>query len=376
MHIVFLTNEYPEKGESHGGIGSFVQNLSKNLVEKGFNISVIGISKSASTLEYDNGVEIHRIQQSTAKFGKFIFNSKRVRNTLKNIHEKKSIDIVEGSELSFAFLPKNTPYKKVIRMHGGHHFFAITLNKKPAVWRSFQERRSFKKADYYVSVSNYVGSQTKKYLKKNFEFTTIYNSVNTDKFVSKDNYKTIKDSLLFVGTICEKKGIRQLVQAIPIIKSKFPDVKLKIVGRDWKFPNGKSYTEYLKTFITESIKDNVEIIGVIPHDRISKYIEEAEICVYPSHMEAMPIAWLEGLLMGKPIVASNIGPAREAIKNNKTGLLANPHSPEDLAMKILELLLNKEKALKLGREARNDISKRFNQKNIIEQNINFYTSII
>ena len=112
-------------------------------------------------------------------------------------------------------------------MHGGHHFFAVELNKKPALWRGFQEKQSFKKADAYVAVSNYVGTQTQKYLQYQFPFTTIYNSVDCNKFTPADVAKVKPNSLLFVGTVCEKKGIRQLVQALPLIKKEIPDGTLK-----------------------------------------------------------------------------------------------------------------------------------------------------
>jgi|TARA_B110000967_G_scaffold207358_1_gene256505 glycosyltransferase involved in cell wall biosynthesis len=377
MHIVFLTNEYPKKNVSHGGIGSFVQFLSEKLVTKGHLVSVVGVDNEHKDINEEiNGVRIYRIKKSTAKFAKFVFNSKRINDTLIEINIVDSIDIVEGSELSFAFLPKKASYKKVIRMHGGHHFFAIELNKKPLFWRGFQEKQSFKKADAFIAVSNYVGNQTKKYLNIDFKFDTIYNSVDENKFLIKENLPIQKYSLLFVGTICEKKGIRQLVQAIPFIKEKFPNVELKIIGREWKFTNGKSYTEYLKTFIHNEDIDNINIVGVVPHDSIPQYIQQSEICVYPSHMEAMPIAWLEGLIMAKPVIASDIGPGNEAIVNGVTGLLINPFLPIDIAEKIIELFSNPERAINLGKKAREDVLQKFNSEKIVQENINFYTSLI
>ena len=149
--------------------------------------------------------------------------------------------------MNFSFFPKYTSYKKVIRLHGGHHFFAIELNKKPALWRGYQERQSFRKADHYIAVSNYVGSQTQKYLKFNFDYKTIYNSVDTNKFSMSKPENIKKNTLLFVGTVCEKKGIRQLVQAMQLIQKEVPTIKLKIVGRDWKDKAGNSFTSYLKT---------------------------------------------------------------------------------------------------------------------------------
>lgn len=377
MHIVFLTHEYPKKGHVHGGVGSFVEFLAKKLVELGNSVSVVGINNiSKNEDSVDNGVNIYRVKKSNWSFGSFYQNNKRLLKKLSEIHIKHSIDIVEGSEMSFAFFPKNTPYVKVIRMHGGHHFFSYELGKKPHFWKVHQEKKSFLKADYYIAVSDYVGNKTKGYLNSNFKFKKIFNSINVNKFPKSNPLKTQKHLLLFVGTVCEKKGIRQLVLAMPKIKASYPKIKLAIVGRDWFFPNGDSYIEYLKTFISEEVKDNIEIVGPISHDKVSNLIEKAEICVFPSHMEAMPIAWLESLLMGKPTIVGDIGPAKEAIIENETGLLVNPYEPDDIADKILLLLDNPERGLLLGDNARNDILKRFNQDYIVKENVEYYKSLL
>lgn len=377
MHIVFLTHEYPKKGLNGGGIGSFVQFLGRKLIKENINVSVIGINNNyQNEYEEDYGVQVYRIAKSKWKAGKFYQNTRRLLNKINELDSIKKVDIVEGSELNFAFFPKKTTYKKVIRLHGGHHFFAIELGKKPALWRSYQEKRSFKKADAYIAVSNYVGKQTQKYLQYSFPFTTIYNSVDTDKFKPNEEKKIEVNSLLFVGTVCEKKGIRQLVQAIPFIKKNITNINLKIIGRDWFFPNGDSYIEYLKTFINDEVKDNIEIIGAVPHSDIPKYLEKANICVFPSHMEAMPIAWLEALSQGKMVVGGDIGPGKEAIIHNKTGVLVNPHNPKEISKAIIKVLSEKEFLIKLGLNARNDVKKRFNVNNIVNRNIDFYNQIL
>ena len=377
MHICFITSEFPTEGLNGGGIGSVVKFLGEKLVKKNIDVSVVGFyTINSEQLEKVNGINVYRLPKSTWKFARFYDNIKNLLKKINEINTINTIDVVEGSELSFAFFPKKTSYKKVIRLHGGHHFFAIELNKKPAFWRSYQEKKSFKNADGFIAVSNYVGNQTKKYLNSSFNFTTIYNTVDTEQFKNTNEQKYQKNSLLFVGTICEKKGIRQLVQSIPIIKKKFPDIVLNIIGRDWKFPNGKSYIEYLKTYILDADKNNINIIGPVPHSEVSGYIAKTDICVYPSHMEAMPIAWLEGLAMGKKVVASKIGPGFELVKENETGLLIDPYSPEDISEKIIKVLANPKEAEIRGMNAREDILKRFNSESIINQNIEFYKSKI
>ncbi len=360
-----------------GGIGSFVKFLGEKLVENDIVVSVIGFYNVPSEqLESVDGISVYRLPRSRWKFARFYDNTKRLLKKIDEINEINTIDIVEGSELNFAFFSKKTPYKKIIRLHGGHHFFAKELGKKPALWRGYQEKASFSRADGFIAVSNYVGTQTKKYLNLNFKFTTIYNSVDFTKFKRNTSTKLKKNTLLFVGTICEKKGVRQLVQAIPMIKKQFPDVVLNIIGRDWKFLDGSSYIEYLKSFVLQEDKESIHIIGPKPHSEIPLYIAEADVCVYPSHMEAMPIAWIEALVMGKKVVASRIGPALELIKDKETALLVDPYSSEDIANKIIEVLSNAKEAQIRADNSSKDMLLRFNPEEIVFQNINFYKSML
>ncbi|WP_294950905.1 glycosyltransferase family 4 protein [Sulfurovum sp.] len=379
MHISFITHEYPMTGKTQGGIGSVVQTIGRALCNKGIRVSVVGAYNGIEREMYENdeGVHVWRLPGARWPAGNFIPNSKRLVKKLYQIHDETPIDIIEGAELSFAFIPNNFPAKKVIRMHGGHHFFAVTLGKKTAFWRSFQEKQSFAKADGLIAVSDFVGKTTKSLLHFSQPFETIYNIVDTGKFYAASDDKVIARKILFVGTVVEKKGVRQLVEAMPKILEAYPDATLDIVGRDWKDPQtGESYTAYLKTFITPDIEKAVKIVGPLPHHDIPKKLEQAEVCVYPSHMEAMPIAWLEALGMGKGVVASKLGPGPEAVIDQKTGLLCHPLDPNNIAGKIIAMFDDPEMAQVMGENAREDVLTRFNLERIVEQNIDFYRSLL
>jgi glycosyltransferase involved in cell wall biosynthesis len=379
MHICFLTHEYPREDQTQGGIGSVVQTLAHALIQNGHKVSVVGVRNDLDydIYEKDNGVEIYRLAGSPWKFANFIPNAKKLNKKLYEIDAKNSIDIIEGSELSFAFITHKFPAKKVIRMHGGHHFFAVTLGKKPALWRSIQEKLSFSKADALIAVSHFVGNTTKELLDLTKPFEVIYNIIDTSKFHEAKRDKVIHNRIVFVGTVTEKKGVRQLVQAMPKITQALPDATLQIVGRDWIDPNtGESYTEYLKTFIPDNIAKSIEIVGAVPHSQIPDILEKANVCVYPSHMEAMPIAWLEGLGMAKPVVASELGPGKEAVIDKKTGLLCNPLDPDDIADKVIYMLTHQDEAFTMGKNAREDILNRFDTSKIIKQNMDFYRNVL
>ena len=377
MHIVYLTHEYPKKDLNAGGIGSFVQFLARNLVKQNIRVSVIGINnESKDIVDVDGDISIYRLAKSNWKFGKFYDHTNRILSKINDLDKDESVNIVEGSELNFAFFPRTTSYKKIIRLHGGHHFFAIELNIKPAFWRSFQEKKSFKKAEGYIAVSDYVGRQTQKYLNFYFDYTTIYNSVDTDKFSMSNLASVEENTLLFVGTVCEKKGVRQLVQAMPLIKKEIPSIKLKIVGRDLIDKNGKSFTEYLKTYINNDLKNNIEILGPVPHVDIPNYIAKTHICVFPSHMESFGLVLLEALIMGKVVLASSIEPFKEIKGKEPIFEFVNEITPENISKKVIELLNSNNETLKMGALARENIFKRFNDDTIIAKNIQYYNMIL
>ena len=277
---------------------------------------------------------------------------------------------------TFAFLPKKTSYKKIIRMHGGHHFFAVTLDKKPAIWRSYQEKKSFLKVDALIAVSDFVGIKTKELLKFKLPYTTIYNFINLDKFQIDNSVKVQENSILFIGTICQKKGVKELVQAFSIVKKAIPTAVLNLVGRDWNDEKVGSYTAYAKSKIVDIHKDSIFFHGVVPYDQIPKLILSSHVCVYPSHMESFGLTLIEAMALEKPIVASNIEPFEEIMTDTISGLFCDPFSPNDIAGKLIKLLVYNEKEIKMGVNARKEVLEKFNSKKIVQENINFYTSLI
>jgi glycosyltransferase involved in cell wall biosynthesis len=379
MHVVFITSEYPTPDLPHGGIGTFVRFLASSLVQHGIEVSVVGfykIIKAVELVSVENGVTIYRLQTSQWKSIRFLDHSLRLNKKLTAINLKQKIDIVEAAELGLAFIHKRAGIKYVIRMHGGHHFFSQAENRKISSWRGFQEKRSFAKADALVGVSRYVVNHTASYL--GFEAAkvpVIFNPVNLEKFYQANSSKIVAGRIVFVGTVCEKKGIRQLIMAMPAICKEIPTAHLIIIGRDWFFPGGQSYIQYLQKFIEPDVKGRIEFLGTLPNTEVPPLIESAEVCAYPSHMEAMPLAWLEGLAMGKAVVASKTGPGSEVIEDGITGLLCDPYNPIDIAEKINCILKNPEKRDAMGVRARYDIMHRFNINRLVKHNLGFYQSV-
>lgn len=381
MHICFLTNEYPKDGFPHGGIGSFVKTLAVALVKKGFKVSVVGINyTSENETQNIDGVNVYRLKGSTVKGLSWFLNSRTINLKIKEIHKANLIDIVEASELGLAFLSKIKTVKYIIRLHGGHHFFAESEKRKINKWKGFQEKRSFKKSDAFIAVSHYVKNHTEKYLSYNNKpIAYISNPIDTEFFKPKENIELYKNRIVFVGTVCEKKGVRQLIQSFPFIKKEFPDATLEIYGRDWFFSDGSSYIKMLKekeiAHLGELAKD-IHFNGLVSYNDIPKVYAEASVCVFPSHMETQGLVAPEAMAMQKIVIFTKYGPGPEAIEDFTTGLLCDPYNPIDIGEKIIWVFSNEEKAKIMAEKARDFVCKKYDLNIILDQTVDFFESLI
>ncbi|MFB9052844.1 glycosyltransferase family 4 protein [Formosa undariae] len=378
MHICFITNEFPKPGFSHGGVGTFVATLGKALVTRGVQVSVIGKNQeSKEERGLIDGIYVWRLVPKSVKGLQWYFNSKAISNAIALRHKQQPIDIVETPELGLAFLSKIKGVKYIIRMHGGHHFFAKAEERSKQWKHVFEEKRSFGKADAVLAVSNYVKDTTRTLVNLgDIPITVIYNPIDVFKFEHNYEFDVNPYSIFFAGSLVEKKGVRQLVQALEFLIPHFPKVHLYIAGRDAMVPGTRTpYRPILEAAITDKLSKYITFLGVLPNNEMPKYISEAAVCCYPSHMEAMPLAWLEVLASGKIFVGSTTGPGPEAVRHMETGLLANPFNPKDIAEKIAWVFNHEAEAKTLGKVAREDVLKRFNVDVIVNENIEFYTTL-
>ena len=380
MHICFLTNEFPKEGFPHGGIGSFVKTIATALVKNDVKVSVVGINYIAKDEnEIIEGVNVYRLKRSTVKGLSWYFNSKAINKKIVEINHNDPISIVESSELGLAFIKKIKSLTYIIRLHGGHHFFAESENRGINKWKGFQEKRSFRKSDGFIAVSKFVKEHTEKYLNFNNKPVAYISYPIDTNFFKPMIGNEIKNRIVFAGTVCEKKGIRQLIQAFPLVKKEFPNATLEIYGRDWFFPDGSSYMQMLNEKELPQLKEvakDVRFHGSISYVNIPLVYSEAEACVFPSHMETQGLVAPEAMAMEKTVVFTKLGPGSETIEEYKTGLLCDPHNSIDIADKIIWLFSNKEQAKQIGKNAGQAVFKKYGLENIVSQNTNFYKMVL
>ena len=160
--------------------------------------------------------------------------------------------------------------------------------------------------------------------------------------------------ILNVGTFEHKKGQDVLLNAFGQIANRFADVMLVLVGAA-----GPTTGAVRNAMSTGPLRGRVKMYENLPHGSVLEFIEAATIFVMPSRREPFGIAIIEAGLMGRAVVATNVGGIPEIISHSKTGLLVEKEDGAALARELAYLLERPEEREQLGRELRRVVMKEF-----------------
>lgn len=127
-------------------------------------------------------------------------------------------------------------------------------------------------------------------------------------------------TVLFMGVLIKRKGVADLINAIYLLnkENKLDNVRLVIAG------SGAEEAE-LKAMCTQLGLDNyIEFAGWTAGEKKEKLFRESQMLVLPSYNEGLPIAILEAISCGMPVVATNVGDISSAVIDGENGYLIEP----------------------------------------------------
>lgn len=159
-------------------------------------------------------------------------------------------------------------------------------------------------------------------------------------------------NILFLGRAGQRKGTFDLLQAVKILSATIPEVRL-VIGGDGDLDAVARAVEEL------GIGKHVEIAGWIGAEEKARRVEKATLFCLPSYDEGLPMAMLEAMAAGLPVVVTPVGGIPEAITNGDNGMLVPPGQPEALAAALAEVIRNDDLRARLGERARHTIETRF-----------------
>jgi glycosyltransferase involved in cell wall biosynthesis len=176
-----------------------------------------------------------------------------------------------------------------------------------------------------------------------------------------------------VGNIQAWKGQAVVVEAVREAKAFLPDIHCLIVGGIHR--NGVDYARDLRRLVEErGLQKNVIFTGF--RDDVADLVNAMDILIHASVTpEPFGRVILEGMALGKPVIATNLGGVPEFVKDGVTGRLVPAGDPRALADAILELLRDRTYRERLGDNARKEVQRRFVVQRHVEEIVDAYSRL-
>jgi glycosyltransferase involved in cell wall biosynthesis len=381
-HFGFVCNEYPVIS-SNGGIGSFTQTLGEKFVALGHQVTVFGVYKhlEKKTRRDINGVQVIAVPYIVIPRGDWEFNRWRLMRLIKAEHRRNKLSLLEVPDYQGWLRQNSLKVPKIIRIHSPQKVGLDPFVDPKNLPRSIRsEEESINHADFICAV----GTSAEKAARQTYlntlntetPITVIYNGIDTATYQPKQGESKPELNIVFAGRLTEKKGVIELVKAWPQIANQFPHAKLILAGRDSEYGDSGSMINELNKLLPEEIKDSLVQTGFLDSAEILSLFQNATLCIFPSHREAFSVVILEAMATGKPVIYSTIGPGYEIIEHGKTGLLCDPHSPDDIAKQVIRLLNNRGLRDEIGMKAREHVVANFSLDHIVKENLEYFISCI
>ena len=166
------------------------------------------------------------------------------------------------------------------------------------------------------------------------------------------NIKEDEFVLGYIGRLSEEKGIRYLIESSSILNDLNIPIKVLIIGQG---PQQKELEDLARE---EGIESKIILTGF--QNEIETWFPSIDIFVLPSLTEGTPMALLEAMAYGIPVVASAVGGIPKIINSGKNGILVSPSEPEEIARAVSSICLKKDLYNRLSKMAKQTIKSKFN----------------
>ena len=138
--------------------------------------------------------------------------------------------------------------------------------------------------------------------------------------------------LLCIGRLCEQKGQLLLLKSLKEVLASGENIKLILAG-DGEMRNA------VETYINNNnLKSNVEITGWISSKQVKQLLNDSDAMILPSFAEGLPVAIMEAMAIGTPVLTTYIAGIPELIHSNENGILFPAGDIDSTKNAILDFL--------------------------------------
>lgn len=367
-----------------GRFGGGVETSTANLIEglKTFNDVEIHVVTLNSTLKKPvhldrEGVAFHylptsgRLQTLTLHMR----DRRSIKRALKDINP----DIVHAQDaLSYGYvcLKAANEYPLVMSIHGivreeRKHLSTIRSKLRATVTSQLIERYCVANARYIIQPTRYP-EQYFGALINGKAFDT--GNPIAEKFFGVNGTSAAEPRrLLYSGLVIPRKRVLDLLQAVDIVRRRWPDIELRIAG-------GTRDPEYLcqvQEWITmHDLERNVMLLGALTQNELVEEYKKCTLLVLPSGQETSPMVIGEVMAMGKPVVATRVGGVPYLVDDGQTGFIVDVGDVQAMVDRLTTILSDNDLRAKMGKQSKEKANRQFRSRAVAAKVVEVYREAI
>jgi phosphatidylinositol alpha-mannosyltransferase len=332
MRIGIVTQSY---FPIRGGVAEHVFHTALELERRGHEVTII--TANFSRFDDDRGRQVIRLGRDfTIPYNGAFINLTvgwSFRERLRAIERERRFEVVHVHGPLEPVLPLFALQSFRAPIVGTFHSYSPGT---PTGYVAFQKTlRGFAS---HLQARIAVSEAAKSFISRFFpgDYEIIPNGVDTERFhpeIEPMPWRKIHPefTVLFVGRLDPRKGLKYLLQAFSIIARQVPNARLIVVGNGLLRP-------YYERFVAPELRHRVSFPGFVSAGNLPRFFASADVYVSPAiGSESFGIVLLEGLATGRPVVASDIIGYRDVVRNGVDGMLVEPKNPLAIAKAVIDL---------------------------------------
>jgi glycosyltransferase involved in cell wall biosynthesis len=348
------------------GAESVLLNLSRALNREGTHKSVVGVFANSSNPNFQlyeraalEGIDSYLIP-CTGQFDRGVIS--RIRELV----EQTGADIVH----SHGFKADVYAYRALANCNCSlvatcHNW--IDENARVYLYGVI-DRYVLRSFDRVVAVSDAIKRRLLKAGVADERIAVVGNGIDLQRFrflpARRDTTKSPSTVVGFVGRLSREKGVDIFLRAASYVVVQYPEVEFTVVGE------GPDRDEIERLIDELKIKSRVFLMG--RQDDMPSVYRSFDVMVSSSRKEAFPVAILEGMAAGLPVVATAVGEVPRFILNGETGLLLPTNDPRAVAEAIMKLLVDCESRSRIGCAARRLVEREYSAEKMAGEYVRLY----
>jgi sugar transferase (PEP-CTERM/EpsH1 system associated) len=337
-----------------GGMASVIGMLAQSSLSSRFELSLIETGKTTPANRT-------LLQGLRARLGVMsAWWSRLARSDIAHIHTCSGFSFFLDSLLLLLARTRKVPV--VLHVHGAR--FDDFLDGLPP-WFSIPARGVMRRADVVIVLSDEWRQRLETRL-PGARLRVVCNGVASDAIDPRQDYRHDEIEFLFLGNLGDRKGVPELLNAVACSSDRW---RLLLAGGEEQ----PGYTDWVRNEIARLDRsDRIHVLGPVVGADKTRLLACASGFVLPSHAEGLPIALLEAMIAGLPVIVTAVGAMPEVVRDGEEGIVIPPGDVAALASALDRLSQSPEERTRMGQIAKTTCESRYGVERMVDSLVKIY----